>query len=529
MSTLYDSIANPNIAPKRYSPFWFRFLEILPGVTVWAALILPFALAIYYPLQVTIFIIVFDIYWLQKALDSAAVLYIAYRKMRKQVTTDWSSKLQQLHLLSTDEKRQQHVLDPEIIYQAVILPTYKEEEAILEASIRSICEADFPPERVFVILATENRDAQNVRPIAESLIKKFHNSFFRFIVTEHPDIVGEVKAKGANASWAAKELARQAQQLEIAFDHIVVSTADADTRFHPLYFACLSYFFATNPKRVHCSYQPVPTYLNNVWEASMISRVMAYGTTFWGMVESVRDYRMLTFSTHAMSLKTLVDINYWSTSIVNEDSRQFFRAYFHYKGNFKAIPLFMPVYMDAVHLGTVWDTWKNLYLQQRRWAYGVEHFPYIVLESLRQRTIPVLDRILLVYRAFHGTFFWSTTAFFISVVGWLPIALNNSFRDQVIASNFPRVTSWLLTLAWIGVFISNFISLQMLPARKDKKGYHFIPMIVQWFLVPPCTIFLGAFPGIDAQTRLMLGKYMGFRVTEKKAVGAGTTPLPARG
>jgi glycosyltransferase involved in cell wall biosynthesis len=521
MTPLADLPADPNVEPKRYSRFWFRFFEILPGGTVWIAILLPFILAVYYPLSVTVFIMLFDIYWFLRAVSYGITLTKGYRKFRKNTRADWDAKLAQLSALTEQERTTWKIAPWEDMYHAIIVATYKEELPILEKSIDSIVDAKYNKDRLIVVLATEERAGAHAKEVAEALSERYKGVFHSFMVSEHPDnIVGEVKAKGANASWAAKLLKKYIEDHQIPFENVIVSTADSDTRFPPYYFSCLTYNYCVTPDRTRAGFQPVPTFFNNIWQAPMISRILAFNTTFWSLGESIRDYRLLTFSTHATSLQTLIDIDYWCTSVVNEDSRQFFRSFFHYKGKFRVVPLFIPIYMDAVHVEQASATLRNLYFQQQRWAYGVEHFPYIVLESHRQRqSIPFGRRFMLIWRAFDGAFSWATTSFFITVVGWLPFLLNAQFHTHVVASNFPAVTKLLLSLTWIGLVISSAITILILPERpKTHSPLRWISMVIQWALIPIAAILFGAVPGLDAQTRLMFGKYIGFRVTEKKAV-----------
>jgi hypothetical protein len=511
-------VRTAEITAARYPRFWFRFWEILPGLCVWVAIITPFILAGRYPLTVTVFILLFDVYWLMTAFTYGYILLKGYRLLRRNMRTNWMAKLEHLDKLSPQERQAQGIMEWQDIYHAVIMPTYKEDQGILEASIESVTASNYPHDRLIFVLATEERAGAPAQEIAAVLRKKYAGEFAHFLVTCHPDdIVGEVKAKGANATWGCRELVKLVEKENIPLDRVIVSTADADSRFPRAYFPRLSYLYATTPDRTRCAFQPIAMFFNNIWKAPVLSRVMAFGTTFWQMIESVREYRLITFATHAMSLRTLVEINYWDTSIVNEDSRQFFRAYFHYNGRFRNVPLFLPIYMDAVHVGNLWGSLRNLYIQQQRWAYGVEHFPYIVLESWRQRKrIPTINLISLVWRAWQGSFTWATTAFFITVVGWLPLVLNDNFRDQVVASNFPVVTKTILSLTWIGLFISSWITLRLLDGTHSRHRFlDTVRMIAQWVLVPIVSIFFGALPGIDAQTRLMLGRYLGFRVTEK--------------
>jgi hypothetical protein len=68
----------------------------------------------------------------------------------------------------------------------------------------------------------------------------------------------------------------------------------------------------------------------------------------------------------------------------------------------------------------------------------------------------------------------------------------------------------------IGLVFSAYLSILLLPPKPIEYGrFKYLILFFQWFLVPVIMIFFISLPALDAQTRLMLGKYMGFWPTEK--------------
>lgn len=491
---------------------FIRFLEILPGAITWVSLILPIVFSFFWPAAVAAFVLTFDLYWLYKSIIMGYHLLSGYFQLRHDLRIDWLAKCQNI---AKDEL----FLDYKKIYQAIIFATYKEEVETLMPSFQAIADSDFPNKRIIVVLATEKRDYERGQRNAKILQEKFGKKFFKFLVTVHPDIPGEVKAKGGNVKWAAKILQKFVESKNFSFESVIVTTCDADTRLHQKYLACLTYKYITNPNREHRSFQPIPLYSNNIWQAPAFSRIIAFGNSFWQLIEATRPWRLINFSTHAMSLKTLVEIDFWDTTVVNEDSRQFWRAYFKFDGDHEVVPIFIPVYMDAILGENYWQSLKSQYQQKKRWYYGVEHVPYVVSNSWRAKNINLWDRLIKNYRLFEANYSLATSSIYIAVIAWLPILFGPGFNKTVFAQNLPIIIRVLLALTWIGLFTSMTISILLLPSRPKGFGRrNFLKMISQWILIPFTAILFSSLPAIDAQTRLMLGKYLGFRVTEKKAV-----------
>jgi hypothetical protein len=174
--------------------------------------------------------------------------------------------------------------------------------------------------------------------------------------------------------------------------------------------------------------------------------------------------------------------------------------------------------MDANVAPSFWRTIKNLYKQQRRWAWGVENVPY-VLSGFSAKKISGGQKL---YRGFHlieDFHSWATNALIIFVFGWLPVIIGGkNFNITLLSYNLPRVTSFIMTLASVGIVTSAVLALSLLPPKPQKfKIQHYFFYLIQWILMPLTLIILGSFPALEAQTRLMLGKrfYLDFWATPK--------------
>lgn len=490
----------------------YRFLEIFPGFSSWATLILLLFFSWLKPVWVAYFIIAFDVYWLLLVLYLGINLFAAYAAMKKNIRVDWREKC--CRLAGNDGP------DWSEIIHLIIFPTYKEGLEVIRPSFEALLKDGYPTDKMIVVLALEERAGEAAKERAKAIEREFAGEFKHFLITVHPDgLAGEIKGKGANQTWAAKEAKRLIiDRFSYDYGKILVSVFDMDTVVAPGYFHCLTYKFLTVAEPYRASYQPIPVYHNNIWQAPFFARVAASSNTFWQMMQQIRQEKLATYSSHSMTWRALVEIDFWATNMVSEDSRIFWHCYLHYRGDYRVEPLYFPVSMDVCMDLTAWQTVKNLYKQQRRWGWGVENLPYLMFNAIKKsKDLPfgrIINKILVQFYGFHS---WATNALIIGVIGWMPMILGGDrFNVTVLSSNLPLVSRTLMTVAMVGMVFAAIISTMLLPKRPAHYGFgKSLAMIAQWLILPASIIIFGAIPGLEAQTRLMFGKYMGFWVTPK--------------
>jgi len=486
---------------------WFyRFLEILPGFTSWLILIGVVLAAIYASFIAAYFILAFAIYWVLKTFFLSYHVRYNWKRLRHHLTLDWEALVKRF--------------DYGRYYHLIILPFYEEPEEVINDAIKSLADAKYDNKKLLVVLAAEERAGEKARRCALAIKEKWSDTFGAFLVTEHPDdIPGEIAGKGSNVHWALSQAtAKILDDRHIDYQYVIASIFDSDTVVYPDYFNCLMWHFHTAEDPYKTCFQPVPLFTNNLWSAPAVSRVMAMSSTFWQMIMQERPDRAATFSSHSVSFQALYEIGFGQANVVSEDSRIYWNLLLANNGNFSICPLSYPLAMDATTAPTLWGTIKNIYKQHRRWTYGVENWVYITYHFTKNKAIPWRQRFVISALQGEGYSSLVTNPLILFCLGWLPVFLGTQeFHQTVLSYELPIMVRNLLTFAMAGLVISSIISLSLTPSRPNGHSrFRYLVMAVQWIMVPFTMIVFSAIPGLDAQTRLMLGRYMGFWVTPKR-------------
>ncbi|MDP2598391.1 MAG: GxxExxY protein [Candidatus Liptonbacteria bacterium] len=407
------------------------------------------------------------------------------------------------------------------IYHLVILPMYREPYEVVRDSFESLVRANYPKEKLIVAIALEARAGEEAKNVATRIEREFGPHFFKFIITVHPEnLPGEIPGKGSNETWSGMRV-REAIIDPLGIDHakILVSVFDIDTQVFPEYFGRLTHAFLSAPNPMRAIYQPIPLFTNNIYKAPALARVVSFSATFWQMMQQSRPERLTSFSSQAIPFRTIEEIGFWQKDIVSEDSRIFWQGYLRYHGDFRAEPLFYPVSMDANVAPTFWGTMKNIYKQQRRWGWGCENIPYMLEGFRKDPAIPARKKWYWTWNVLEGFHSWATNSLIIFALGWLPVILGGRhFNYSLLSYNLPQITRFIVSLSMIGIASSAILGVVLLPPRPKWFGKrHYLVYFFQWVFMPITLIVFGAFPGLEAQTRLMLGgKWrLGFWVTPK--------------
>ncbi len=277
----------------------YRFFEILPGALSWLLLFLPLILTFINVTLAVVAILCYLLIYFVRSLAYSVRGIAGYRAMKQQLKLDWNALNADLDAgkpvgsASTARPRWHHKnlrllpirdlqLRPGELTHAVIVATVNESREVLEPTIQAIAAADYDTQKIILVIAYEGRAGEEAEQRVQELIRVYGDRFGHAMAVKHPpNLPEEIIGKGGNITYAARELKKYlgAQGADMA--RVLVTTLDADNRRDKRYFAALSYLYCVVPKPLRASYQPLPMFTNNIWDAPTLMRVIATGNNLF--------------------------------------------------------------------------------------------------------------------------------------------------------------------------------------------------------------------------------------------------------
>lgn len=524
----------------------YRLFEMLPGVISYGMLILMVVLSLINPTLAAIYLFFIITSLLVKAVGIAIHTIGGRNRLDRAQKVNWHNRLADLERPQESYERllkkesnsfgaKQHLENlrlitadpsafpkPSQIYNAVIIATYNESYDVLAPTIKSVLDSSFDSKKIILVLAYEERGGERTKNTALKLEKQFKDKFLAFHLVEHPDkLPNEVVGKGGNITCAGRFLKKWLKKKKIDFKNVIVTTLDSDNRPHYTYFDYLTYEYIVHEDRKHLAYQPVCMFMSNIWDAPAPMRVIATGNSFWNIISSMRPHTLRNFASHSQSMDALEEMDFWSTRTIVEDGHQYWRSYFYFNGNYNVMPIYVPIYQDAVLSDTYLKTLKAQFVQLRRWAYGASDVPYVATRIFtKNRNVPLIDGIAKFIRLLDGHVTLASVSILVAIGGWIPVLINSEATRSLSANQLPDIVGRIQQIAMIGLIITVFMSFKLLPPRPSRyKRSRTLLMVLQWVLMPVTAIFYNSAAALYSQGRLLIGKYLDkFDVTDKAVI-----------
>jgi hypothetical protein len=489
-----------------------NFGHTLPGGISWVAILVAVAGTILFPRVWLAIATVFVTYFIGRMVITTGFALLGERKIWEAKRVDWTAGEDEVGPFGFAPSDVRHV---------VIVPTYKEPIQIIQRTIDALAAQHHADERVIVVLGMEEREP-DVADKAQQLIKMYDGRFLHMMATIHPgNIPGEEPGKSSNEAWAAKGARAQIDVLGINPDHCTITSCDADSVLDPSYFSVVAGSFATDERR-HLTFWQAPIFFyNNIWQVPAPVRFTTWMQHAVQLAElAMPNFDSLPISTYTLSLNLCERCGWWDPAVIPEDWHSYLNCLFETGEEIRVHSIFLPTMGDATD-GDGWrDAVKNRFVQLKRHSWGAEDVGYVYGQMQRKhgwrsstlfRFTQVLhDHTMRVTGWVFLTSVYVLSAYY-SRLHWNDLGWRMSIHQNLVFLNV------LFTAGTIVMITSIVMELWRCPPPDSVSKFQTaVEIVFLWFLLPALGFILGMLPALDAQTRLMFGVPLGYKVTPKR-------------
>ena len=504
-------------------------LDGIPGFLAWFAFLFSIASAVAFPRTLLLIAALLAAYTALRFFIAGISNYMGLQTIDKWETTNWK-----VHYYAFQDENS---LAWDDVHHIVIIPNYNEPMPILRRTLNNLKEQYEADKRITIVLAMEAGEENCVKK-AEVLEKEYSQYFKHFHFTVHPrGLPGEMQCKSANEAWAARWVKRKlVDELGYNIDHICVTTMDADTRWHPQHFFALTALFALDENRYSRFWQAPMRYHGNIWEINPLLRIVnAYATAFELSYLASPWWIAMPMSSYALSLRLLDMSGYWDGDVIADEWHMFIKAYFAKGGSVTLKEVMLPFMADATIGDGLFGELKERYLQSLRHAWGSKEIGYMIAKMIDHPEVEFRPSLRLLFRISHDILLAGAGWVILTLGSQLPVLLHPEIAPfnpmdimqspqqapQIILSGLADNPAWLLliissVLIIILAIAFWYIDMHVRPPRtKPQTKMERFWAVLSIPLMPILTLIVLAIPTIQAQTRLLLGIPLQFRVSKK--------------
>jgi len=510
-----------------------RVLDGIPGFLAWLALLVSIASAVAFPLTLMVTAALVACYTALRFLLASIANGMGIRRIAEWEKANWRQRY--------DADAPPDALPWHEVQHLVIIPSYNESMKVLTRTLDALSEQEGAETQISVLLAMEGAEAGSYEK-AHRLSQDYKQHFANVYFTLHPrGLPGELQCKSANLSWAISRFMENiVDEADMDSQNVLLTTMDADTRWHKNHFAALTYHFATSRERHNTFWQAPIRYHGNIWQVNPLMRIInTYATAFELAYIAAPWWMSMPMSSYSLSLDLLRQSGNWDTDVIADEWHMLIKAYFATGGNIRLEHIYLPFLADSTTGDNIFRSIQSRYRQTLRHAWGSKEVGYMLAKLIENPAIVSANSLQLLLRIAHDILLAGAGWIILTVGSQLPVVFHPDIAPVEVealleASN--KLTAILQGLAsshpaWAMLSVSGLVMIVSViiiqvqdygirPAR--EAPYTLLESLQELLSIPfmlVLTLLVVALPTLVAQTRLLLGIPLQFIVTDKTPRG----------